>query len=251
MRRPHPRCSILLVCVLSLLLSCTPQVLGDDATMDGRGEEAAVDLPQGVIDQEGGDVDPSVALDGVSEEISTDPGGEADEGVKDAVMSPDERQRKNTTRKDAEGAGDRVEFDPQNIIICAFFMGNPQGAHLEQLSQMFHSARFAHGPRSRLMVVTDEESQFQVDKIHKDLEIMRFTIDEEKFKYHIGSSKSKNHLSLMPKRVAFESFLLERLNKEGNKTNVVFVDTDLLFLRSVSDIFSSNDFDVAMTFNDI
>ena len=226
-------------------------MLGDDATVDGGGEAAALDLAEGGIEQEGGgggDDDPSVPPGGPSEEVSTDRGGEPDGSDEDEVVSAGVGEGESTTRKDTEGAGDRVEFDPQNIIICAFFMGNPKGAHLEQLSQMFYSARFVHGPRSRLMVVTDEESQFEVDKIHKDLEIMRFTIDEEKFKYHIGSSKSKNHLSLMPKRVAFESFLLEKLHKEGNKTNVVFVDTDLLFLRSVSDIFSSNDFDVAMTF---
>jgi len=145
-------------------------------------------------------------------------------------------------------SGGTLANPPGQILICAFFIGNPQGAHLEQLSQMFHSARFVHGPKSRLMVITDEESQFFVDRIHPSLEILRFTIDDSKFNYTIGSGKSKNHLSLMPKRVAFEWFLLEKLHKEGNKTNVVFVDTDLLFLRSVADVFSNTGFDVALTF---
>ena len=192
------------------------------------------------------------ASDGGGVLMSADDGGGGAGGVEKRTTTIRTEDSEERGKSDDGGGGDpeagAQQFDPQNIIICAFFMGNPQGAHLEQLSQMFHSARFVHGPRSRLMVVTDEKSQFQVDRIHKDLEITRFTINEEKFKYHIGGAKSKNHLSLMPKRVAFESFLLEKLHKEGNKTNVVFVDTDLLFLRSVSDIFSNNDFDVAMTF---
>lgn len=299
------KCLVVFVCLLSLLLPCTPQVLGDDAKVRvevGGVGGADVDGAVGGGHERGAGEEASVALHGISEERSTgrasDSGefegeirsadgevegtnlnytegaGESD-GFEVEVQSADGEGERSTskytggagesdefegegqsavgegessTHKYPGGAGESDKFDPQNIIICAFFMGNPQGAHLEQLSQMFHSARFVHGPKSRLMVVTDEESQFQIGHIHEDLEITRFTIDEEKFKFNIGSGKIKNHLSLMPKRVAFESFLLEKLHKEGNKTNVVFVDTDLLFLRSVADMFSNNDFDVAMTF---
>jgi hypothetical protein len=269
MRRRARRFLVILVCVLSLLLPCAPQVVGDDeqvsdgaATDVDRAEEAEVGGGR-----EGGAAaeEPRVALEETSEDSTTegagDPADESDGVEEDGVPPPDGDGDMTTTTAataatTAETGGDgdgeklAVQANPQDdIIICAFFMGNPQGAHLEQLSQMFHSARFVHGPNSRLMIVTDEESKFApVDRIHEDLEILRFTIDEATFKYNIGSGKSKNHLSLMPKRVAFESFLLEKLHKEGNKTNVVFVDTDLLFLRSVADVFSSNDFDVAMTF---
>lgn len=236
---------VVLACLSSLILTCSPQALGDDGKASDTAGVAGADGSAEVIGrtEERAGEERSIALEASEDTRGT---GYLEESAEnEQVMLAPEREVEYNAMKTDEGK----QANPQDdLIICAFFMGNPKGAHLEQLRQMFTSARYVHGPKSRLMIVTDEESHFDIDAIHRDLEIMRFTIDEEKFKYNIGSEKGKNHLSLMPKRVAFESFLLERLHKEGNQTNVVFVDTDLLFLRSVADIFTSDDFDVAMTF---
>jgi hypothetical protein len=192
------------------------------------------------------------------------------------TMKEEEKERKTRTNtvssqshhhqhppreKDTFDAHHHVQFKSINeeakkcsLIVASFYATKPggfdrkkgercNGCHEPPMFITMESARMTNGPGTCVALITDEETEIDMSKPGMDkVQLHRFEGILDRTKIGTGA--------LMLERMKLYNAFIKRARDNDWNADLLMVDTDIVFVGDVSDLFQTRNFDYGVTIRD-
>ena len=192
------------------------------------------------------------------------------------TMKEDEKERRTRTNtvssqsqhhqhppreKDTFDAHHHAQFKSINeeakkcsLIVASFYATKPggfdrkkgercNGCHEPPMFITMESARMTNGPGTCVALITDEETEIDMSKPGMDkVQLHRFEGILDRTKIGTGA--------LMLERMKLYNAFIKRARDNDWNADLLMVDTDIVFVGDVSDLFQTRNFDYGVTIRD-
>ncbi len=183
-------------------------------------------------------------------------------GVTSEESSPSSSQNDHPTReKDTFDAHHHAQFKSINddakkctLIVASFYATKPggfdrkkgercNGCHEPPMFITMESARMTNGPGTCAALITDEETEIDMSKPGMDkVQLHRFAGILDRTKIGTGA--------LMLERMKLYNAFIKRARDNDWNADLLMVDTDIVFVGDVTDLFQTRNFDYGVTIRD-
>ena len=183
-------------------------------------------------------------------------------GVTSEESSPSSSQNDHPTReKDTFDAHHHAQFKSINddakkctLIVASFYATKPggfdrkkgercNGCHEPPMFITMESARMTNGPGTCAALITDEETEIDMSKPGMDkVQLHRFAGILDRSKIGTGA--------LMLERMKLYNAFIKRARDNDWNADLLMVDTDIVFVGDVTDLFQTRNFDYGVTIRD-
>ena len=178
------------------------------------------------------------------------------------VVSSQSHQHQHPPReKDTFDAHHHAQFKSINeeakkcsLIVASFYATKPggfdrkkgercNGCHEPPMFITMESARMTNGPGTCVALITDEETEIDMSKPGMDkVQLHRFEGILDRTKIGTGA--------LMLERMKLYNAFIKRARDNDWNADLLMVDTDIVFVGDVSDLFQTRNFDYGVTIRD-
>ena len=178
------------------------------------------------------------------------------------VVSSQSHQHQHPPReKDTFDAHHHAQFKSINeeakkcsLIVASFYATKPggfdrkkgercNGCHEPPMFITMESARMTNGPGTCVALITDEETEIDMSKPGMDkVQLHRFEGILDRSKIGTGA--------LMLERMKLYNAFIKRARDNDWNADLLMVDTDIVFVGDVSDLFQTRNFDYGVTIRD-
>ena len=141
-----------------------------------------------------------------------------------------------------------------SLIVASFYATKPggfdrkkgercNGCHEPPMFITMESARMTNGPGTCVALITDEETEIDMSKPGMDkVQLHRFEGILDRTKIGTGA--------LMLERMKLYNAFIKRARDNDWNADLLMVDTDIVFVGDVSDLFQTRNFDYGVTIRD-
>ena len=141
-----------------------------------------------------------------------------------------------------------------SLIVASFYATKPggfdrkkgercNGCHEPPMFITMESARMTNGPGTCVALITDEETEIDMSKPGMDkVQLHRFEGILDRSKIGTGA--------LMLERMKLYNAFIKRARDNDWNADLLMVDTDIVFVGDVSDLFQTRNFDYGVTIRD-
>ena len=177
------------------------------------------------------------------------------------VSSQSHHQQHPPREKDTFDAHHHAQFKSINeeakkcsLIVASFYATKPggfdrkkgercNGCHEPPMFITMESARMTNGPGTCVALITDEETEIDMSKPGMDkVQLHRFEGILDRTKIGTGA--------LMLERMKLYNAFIKRARDNDWNADLLMVDTDIVFVGDVSDLFQTRNFDYGVTIRD-
>ena len=177
------------------------------------------------------------------------------------VSSQSHHQQHPPREKDTFDAHHHAQFKSINeeakkcsLIVASFYATKPggfdrkkgercNGCHEPPMFITMESARMTNGPGTCVALITDEETEIDMSKPGMDkVQLHRFEGILDRSKIGTGA--------LMLERMKLYNAFIKRARDNDWNADLLMVDTDIVFVGDVSDLFQTRNFDYGVTIRD-
>lgn len=177
------------------------------------------------------------------------------------VPSQSHHQQHPPREKDTFDAHHHAQFKSINeeakkcsLIVASFYATKPggfdrkkgercNGCHEPPMFITMESARMTNGPGTCVALITDEETEIDMSKPGMDkVQLHRFEGILDRTKIGTGA--------LMLERMKLYNAFIKRARDNDWNADLLMVDTDIVFVGDVSDLFQTRNFDYGVTIRD-
>ena len=177
------------------------------------------------------------------------------------VSSQSHHQQHPLREKDTFDAHHHAQFKSINeeakkcsLIVASFYATKPggfdrkkgercNGCHEPPMFITMESARMTNGPGTCVALITDEETEIDMSKPGMDkVQLHRFEGILDRTKIGTGA--------LMLERMKLYNAFIKRARDNDWNADLLMVDTDIVFVGDVSDLFQTRNFDYGVTIRD-
>ena len=182
-------------------------------------------------------------------------------GVTSEESSPSSQNDHPTREKDTFDAHHHAQFKSINddakkctLIVASFYATKPggfdrkkgercNGCHEPPMFITMESARMTNGPGTCAALITDEETEIDMSKPGMDkVQLHRFAGILDRSKIGTGA--------LMLERMKLYNAFIKRARDNDWNADLLMVDTDIVFVGDVTDLFQTRNFDYGVTIRD-
>ena len=177
------------------------------------------------------------------------------------VSSQSQHHQHPPREKDTFDAHHHAQFKSINeeakkcsLIVASFYATKPggfdrkkgercNGCHEPPMFITMESARMTNGPGTCVALITDEETEIDMSKPGMDkVQLHRFEGILDRTKIGTGA--------LMLERMKLYNAFIKRARDNDWNADLLMVDTDIVFVGDVSDLFQTRNFDYGVTIRD-
>ena len=141
-----------------------------------------------------------------------------------------------------------------SLIVASFYATKPggfdrkkgercNGCHEPPMFITMESARMTNGPGTCVALITDEETEIDMSKPGMD------KVQLHRFEGILDRSKIGTGALMLERMKLYNAFIKRARNNDWN-ADLLMVDTDIVFVGDVSDLFQTRNFDYGVTIRD-
>ena len=141
-----------------------------------------------------------------------------------------------------------------SLIVASFYATKPggfdrkkgercNGCHEPPMFITMESARMTNGPGTCVALITDEETEIDMSKLGMD------KVQLHRFEGILDRSKIGTGALMLERMKLYNAFIKRARNNDWN-ADLLMVDTDIVFVGDVSDLFQTRNFDYGVTIRD-